>query len=1120
MPHSATSPSASPLLAALSPERSVVVEACAGSGKTWLLVSRMLRLLLAGATPGELLAITFTRKAAEEMRTRLDEWLRDLTLLPDAHALAFLQQRGLSADDAEAALPRARCLLEQVLTAQPGPLITTFHGWFFHLLEHAPLSRRLTGEVVEQVGLLKEEAWFEFTRVLGQTRGSPEEQAFAALIEQFPLSSVRHLLDSLLARRAEWWAYQGDQAEDPQHACEALENWLGINESDAVCTAFFASAGRITSLREYLRLVSLNSERGFNTDTPRAQTLADLVAQLDCASPPDPDTLFNRLSEIMLTQAGSVCVRKSSNALITRLQGETERYLELHHLLGEAVLHTQQQRDEQRGLWLHRQALTAGLGWLAAYQRLKAEQGALDFTDAELETARLLEDDDVAAAVLMKLDARWKHLLLDEFQDTNPLQWRILLAWLAAYGQEGQRPTVFLVGDPKQSIYRFRRAEPRLFSAAGTWLQQHYQALFLPQNETRRCAPRIVAWVNAVFANRPDYPDFEIHHAHQQHLPGWCELHALALPVDVPQNKEACTHDETSRGVLRQPLNTPPPATPPKRAAEAAWVAQRIQAVVGHLYIDDTPSRPARYGDITVLYARRAEIDVFEDAFKAAGIPFLTDRRGELLNTLEVRDLVALLTHLADPYDDLALAHALKSPLFHLDDNDLLHLAHLPLRAETPAAWRERLSLWAQASDTPATPLAAASPAVCRAARLLDSWQSRQGLLPVHDLLDRIFHEGEVMPRYAGAVPTRMRATVLANLEAFLGLSLSLSGGRYPSLPRFLDELALLRAKAGQDAPDEAPAATGDRVRMLTIHSAKGLEAPVIFLIKADQVSEKRESHGVLMDWPPESSHPTHFSLFGPKEWRGPGRDALFAEEAQQAAVERLNLLYVAMTRARQALFVSGVCETPGQEKGWLAELAPALDAVQALPSMAWQAETSAHTAAPVPPPLIPAVFPVGGQRPAENAQATFGTQLHAWLERCTQGQPEQDIATALRVTPETAQTLAMLARGILAHPELAPAFDATRYLRASNEMEFVDETGQLQRMDRLVEFAESVWVLDYKSGGLDEPDPVRRTTPYRAQMHGYLHAARSLFPNKSVQAAWVFTDGVIHWFHREHTPG
>ncbi len=454
--------------------------------------------------------------------------------------------------------------------------------------------------------------------------------------------------------------------------------------------------------------------------------------------------------------------------------------------------------------------------------------------------------------------------------------------------------------------------------------------------------------------------------------------------------------------------------------------------------------RPACYRDITVLYAKRADLAVFEAAFKQAGIPFVTDRRGELLATLEALDLTALLKALADPYDDLALAHALRSPLFAFHDGDLQHLA----RGEGP--WCDRLAAWAEATEVPDH--------VLRAAALLASWRRQAGRLPVHDLMDRIFHEAGVIEAYARVVPPALRTTVLGNLEGFLALSLSLSGGRYPSLPRFLDELRLLRDKAGQEGPDEPPAVTEDAVRMLTIHSAKGLESPIVFLIKTDASDGRDDSHGVLLDWPPEADRPTHFSLYGPKEWRGPGRDDLFAQEKEQADRERLNLLYVAMTRARQALFVSGVgaAEAGPESVNWLDLLRVALARVEpgAVPQMAWREQTDAGGAEALPPSPAAGPYPaVGSRRQPVTVEAVHGTRLHAWLEQLSAGGDEAAITARLGMDPGEAARLAAAARTILAAPELGPAFDPARHRGAHNEMEFVARDGRLFRIDRLVEF-------------------------------------------------------------------
>ena len=1112
-------PVANPLLLALDPARSAVVEACAGSGKTWLLVSRMIRLLLAGAEPSELLAITFTRKAAAEMGERLDAWLAELALLPDGPAVAFLVQRGLNEREARAVLPRARGLLERVLAARPGPMITTFHGWFFHLLSRAPLPLRLPGEVIEDAALLRAQAWRGLTAQLGQERGGPLESAFAELIAGIQQTNVRSLLDAVLARRAEWWAAGLEQPDALARCCGDLEARLAVGEQEDVAAALLASPAFVAECREYLALLAENAARGLAGDGKRAALLESALL----TPVTETDKAFAALRPVFLTEKGAVRKPASGKEQDKRLgPARAARYLALHEGLAEQVRQAAGRLADQRALHLNRLGLIVSRAYLEVYQRLKAERGGLDFSDGELEAARLLADDQAAAAVLAKLDARWKHLLLDEFQDTNPLQWRILRTWLEAYGADGERPDVFLVGDPKQSIYRFRRAEPRLFQAAADWLETRFGARRFPHNETRRCAPRVVAWVNAVFSDRPDYPGFVRHQAHQTRLPGWCECHG-----EPPQTGGATAIP------FRNPLTDPPPAAPHKRAGEAAWVAGRIREVVGNLVIEAGKparpadgflpppqaaeggeegvfaSRPARYADILVLYATRADLAVYEAAFRQARIPYLTDRRGGLLDTLEARDLEALLTALATPLDDLALAHALRSPVFGCSDADLQLLAD-----DGAGAWWDRLGRRAATDGAPAS--------LARAWNLLSAWAADAGRLPVHDLLDRIFHQADVPRRYARAVADHLRAGVLANLDGFLNLSLALSGGRYPSLPRFLDELRELRRKAGQDGPDEPPAAAGDAVRLSTIHGAKGLEAPVVFLIKADQTGGGDSPYGVVLDWPPEADAPAHFSLHGSAEWRGPGRDDLFTQERQQAERERLNLLYVAMTRARQALFISGVED--GKVDSWLAQAREALARTEreGLPGMSWTPrlpgdgdETGAAVLAARPDARDSewATVPAIGTRLAPaGPEAEFGIRVHAWLEGLTDGMDAAALRARLALDETEAQAVAGMARRILDLPELAPAFDPARHLRAHNELEFLDASGSLARIDRLVEFDREVWVLDYKTGALGETDAARRVAGHLAQMAGYREAARALYPDKVVRIALVFGDGQVHW--------
>lgn len=193
---------------ALDPKRSIVVEACAGSGKTWLLVSRIVRLLLDGAQPSQILAITFTRKAAQEMQARLQLWLRDLAMGDEASVRQFFAERGVS-ELSEAQLQRARSLYGSVLLAQPGITISTFHGWFMQVMQRAPLNAGVMQgmSLLERASSEQEEAWEELLEQMRRQPDSAEARHMQWLFGECGLFSTRKLLFNFLGKRTEWWAY-------------------------------------------------------------------------------------------------------------------------------------------------------------------------------------------------------------------------------------------------------------------------------------------------------------------------------------------------------------------------------------------------------------------------------------------------------------------------------------------------------------------------------------------------------------------------------------------------------------------------------------------------------------------------------------------------------------------------------------------------------------------------------------------------------------------------------------------------------------------------------------------------------------------------------------------------
>jgi ATP-dependent helicase/nuclease subunit A len=1156
---------------ALDPRRSVVVEACAGSGKTWLLVSRIVRLLLDGAQPAQILAITFTRKAAQEMRARLQLWLRDLAMADDAAVRRFFAERGID-DLGDAQIQRARSLYGSVLLAQPGITISTFHGWFMQVMQRAPLNADVMqgSSLLERAGSAQEEAWEELLEQMRKQPDSAEAQHMQWLFGECGLYNTRKLLFNFLSKRAEWWAYTSHLpsplAPVPKGEGNALPLTLGEGWGEGAPVQF-----ALTQLQrdlavdmeldpvadwggcgasEALLFAFVQQLAGNGTATQKDKASELERAWTDSA----PEARFEPVWPLMFTQAGEPRKMKATK------NQNADRFAVALNTLQASLQEVRDTQAEQQAYRLNEAVLHCGAAFLEGYQALKQQKQQMDFPDLEWQLFRLLQQSEHAETMQYKLDSRYRHVLLDEFQDTNPLQWQILRAWFDAAVAVDSQPTVFVVGDPKQSIYRFRRADARLFGVAREYLKEHFAAHELHNNHTRRNAPAVLDAVNAVFADHPEgFVDFEPHTAEHTGLSG----HVAVLPLSVagePLPDVTTSHStrpasgqvagylppgegggESDELVLRDPLTSPrAEAEEGARHKEAVQFADLLQTISREWCVNvDGNERRATWGDIMVLVRSRTHLAVYEEALRAIHIPFISSRRGGLLDALEAEDVQALLMFLITPFADLALAQVLRTPIFACSDADLMRLAETtpsPLQGE---GWGGGRSWWSRLQN-----LESPSPALRRAAELLKSWLALADKLPVHDLLDRIYFEGDVLARYTAVLPPEMRAKVTANLHAFMEIALSVDAGRYPSLPRFLQELRELR-DSRDDAPDEGKLGqAGDAVRIYTVHESKGLEAPIVWLLDANAEKKNREGNDVLLDWPTHEPQPLHFSLYADQSSRGRKRAPLFEQDAAQQAREEMNLLYVAMTRAQQALIVSGNSKGEDQEvkkkaPSWYNRIAAAVSVIPAQAGIQVVEQTSRSETNPLCRPLhgdgvsldsrlrgndgaveLPAILPAGKRTTRNTAQQQRGIWLHALLQHLTTPSPLTPLPLAgegsaaarerevlqqrLAIPSSEMDSLWQQAQHLLASPQLARFFDAQQYCRACNEMPYINARGELKRIDRLVEFDDEVWVLDYKLG--DSEDAAR----YHAQMREYRTAMQSAYAGKTVRCALVFADGVL----------
>ena len=1125
-----------PLLAT-APDRNASVHASAGTGKTWLLVTRIVRLLLAGATPAGILAVTFTRKAAAEMLERLNERLAGLATDDDTTLDQTL--RAMGETPSTALRERARRLYEAVLF-DPRPVhATTFHAFCQEILQRFPVEAGVPPgfELLDSDAELVDAAW---EALYAEATQAPDGDIAAALEQLFDhcgtLFTTRQALNDFLGHRIDWWAFTQSAREPVVYAAAIARRLYGIETDDDPIDTFFA-ADRPSLLTEFGTLLGRH-----DTKTHREQSAAILqaLALREVGAEDARETGFALITSALLTKGGEPRKRSSSKAQekVLGVAG-CERLRELHGQLCTALLETRDRLARRASLALNEAWYRAGQRLLDHYQRIKRERRVLDFADLEWHAYRLLNTSGQAHWVQYKLDARIDHILIDEFQDTNPTQWRLLLPLLEelAAGASERARSIFLVGDTKQSIYRFRRADARLLTAASDWLETRLGAQHFSLGASRRSAPAIIDCVNRAFADGPlaaRLPDFPVHSTHWTDLWGRVEL---LPPLAVPP--PAAAHDRPAT-TLRDPLRQPRPQPADDRHEdEGRAIAARIRGLVGGdtLIGPAQAARPLRYGDILILLRGRTHAGAYEKALREAGIPFLGAARGTLLDNLEVRDLEALLNTLIAPHNDLALAQVLRSPLFAASDADLIGLAQAHGHG-----WMERLlTIAADSGADDTAPLA-------RAARLLPAWSARVGRLPVHDLLDRIYHEGDVLARFEAAASPALKPRVRANLIRFIELALEVDSGRYPSLPQFVARLAELRARAA-DAPDDAPpeSGSGDRVRFLTVHGAKGLEAPVVFLADCGRTDRDRSAWGGLVDWPATRDRPESFVLVGRKSGRDRVTTNLLAQQQAAELREDANLLYVALTRARQLLFVSAAVSADGADQGWYGLLRTQWQPKPGDTDAPFVFETGTPpivaSAPPARPPRTAAVDPRLRERlqitpalrriapsragvpadprdPAGGADPdgrTRGIAIHRLLEWLTTAPQRSharlltEVARELQRSAEDPELLPWLqeAESVIQDPALAPLFDAARHERAYTEVPLhycVDDALVDGVVDRLLLHPTEVHVIDYKTHTIAADQAEATARPYRDQLRLYAEGARRLWPDRRVRASILFT--------------
>ncbi|WP_404400676.1 double-strand break repair helicase AddA [Pelagibacterium halotolerans] len=1102
---------------AADPAASAWVSANAGSGKTFVLTRRVLRLLLSGAAPETILCLTYTKAAAAEMRHRvaqeLAKWAR---ATPDDLVAELRAVLGRDPDRRE--LTSAGSLFAHALETPGGLKIQTIHAFCESVLQRFPYEAGVPvdfavmeeDERAELVQSAREAVLAE-----GLTGSGPVAQAVARLFDTLSDSGI----ESAVAEALRGGRKLGAVLADPETSKAVLRDFLGLGATDTLAALETEIlSGMLVAPAEYDAILAI---------TPPGRTkqrqFEDKLCDIDCKNPTTA-----QLFHAYLTGNGTVPKRgfpnktleKANPDLAARVLAEAERL--------EALI------DRFRALAIAEQS-AALIDVLAAIaQRFEADKrvrSLLDFDDLIARTGALFANPDYRDWVRYKLDAGIDHILVDESQDTNPEQWEVIDAltddFFSGTGT-GRKKTLFAVGDPKQSIYSFQGAEPKLFIERGREFGFRARQAEEPWHEITlqtsfRTLDTVLNGVDEVCAR-----------------PG---LGAALFAGDRGIRHESARADKGFGGIEIWPTFEEPevaplgedwPVAPRENLQSAArQTATAIAKTIAHWVRSGAPLGPRGRAivpeDILILVQKRK--GVFGEIVRALKEENIASPGADRLPVsahIAVDDLLGLADVLLNPADDLLLAAILRSPLFEVSEDDLFALAHKR---------GKDVSLWSalERSDLP--------PGRDAYARLSDL-RARLDLDRPYAFFAHVLYAEGGLKRFH----QRLGAEVDEVIAEFLDLALTHEQSGQPSLTGFV---AKMRASEITIKRDLVQKAAG--VRLMTVHGAKGLEAPIVFLADAtgappsvkDSVFFGAYEHRPFLLFCAKKDDHCTASM--------PLREAV---QARQNA-EYWRNLYVAMTRAEDALYVTGPIKPKGKTDGtWYGVMSDALanqaqaatdvsgreilrypaDTAQPLPISGHRSEgrTSTEPLTLGPPTrrtpraiVSPSQHDgdIGPEALYDSAAESLyeartararGIGIHALLEHLNSVPQnlraqlaESAAATLLPEHPELAPDIAREALAILEDPALAHLFGLNARAEVSFALNGTRDGKPIRlagRMDRIVMGQNNVLVIDYKSDAAPAPTAARVPAPYRLQLGLYRLVAQRLFPRHTVEAAILWT--------------
>jgi ATP-dependent helicase/nuclease subunit A len=1083
------------------PDISAWVAANAGAGKTYTLANRVARLLLADSPPQKILCLTFTKAAAAEMQERLFRQLGEWAMLPDED----LRDRIIAiGGEAHTDLAKARRLFAGALETPGGLKVLTLHAFCQILLSRFPLEAKIPPAFDVLDDQTAQEMIAQSRQRVLERAGSGDaalNAAVAKLVTETSEATLNGLLEAAVGgdRRKldRYFARVQDFAAAVRDQHDLEEN----EDEDGIATSFCSELAREI---EQLRAAQAWLASGGKTDGEIAGHLAATLADLGNG--------FVAVGRALLTGAGEPRKRLATKPL-AEARPDLLNYL---ITLQERYCAAAERRKAARAAALTQAALTVIDEMRDDYYLAKRLRGVLDYDDLIVETRNLLTRRGAAQWVLYKLDGGIDHVLIDEAQDTSPEQWEIVKKlteeFFAGLGRErGHLRTIFAVGDEKQSIFSFQGADPtqfdinrRHFAEVLAGAEQYLQEV--PLVTSRRSAPEILSFVDTVFESEQARAGLTVsggaigHRAHREKARGGIEF----WPALVPEEDEEVDY--------YAPVDTVQKESPVARLA--MQVADKIAGWLNSGARLPDHKRAIQPRDIMILLPRRQPFggEVIRQ-LKLRYIPVAGADRVRLTEQIAAMDLMALGRFVLQREDDLNLAALLRSPLCGLGEEELFSLAH-----------DRKGDLWS----------------------VLVSRQSN--FATAHGFLAAMLERADYAPPfefYSHALTALGgREKLLARLgqesadaiEEFLSLTLTHEQGHSPSLEGFLDWVERGEIEIKRDMERGR-----NEVRVMTVHGAKGLEADIVILPDTTSLPEPPSRKGHLL-------YHGDGVLFPLSNTDAPEIVKRAKAEAEAEMLrEHRRLFYVALTRARDRLYICGFENKKGVKQGSWYELAKAaaerlgikvargdgeITTIGTLDEDADTVEKAAFEksalpawmAAPAPsepasPRLIRPSEAAGLEPPTlsprGNTRFRRGLVVHALLARLPEIAPDKRHALALRYAKaqgvKDAEALVRETLAVLNDPAFADAFAPGSQAEAGLVAE-LPELGKGARVngriDRLAVTESQVLILDFKTNRPAPRDEAEVPKVYLAQMALYRAAAARIFPGQRVVCGLVFTDG------------